>query len=175
MLVLISDVNAVNLDDYNIHVIASVLKQWLRDLPNPLMTFELYEEFLRVTGMATRFGVVIRGGPVFSFDHFTAAYCHVACRLAGQERSVERCVYSHRSAQQDSPEHARETHLPPSQVRRGKVFKKRFTAHCFSIDFNVQKDRKRSLTLSRVSGLIYQQGHVSSVLLVSEYADWAEK
>lgn len=44
------DVNSVNLDDYNIHVIASVLKQWLRDLPSPLMTFELYEEFLRAMG-----------------------------------------------------------------------------------------------------------------------------
>lgn len=44
------DIDNVNLDDYNIHVIASVFKQWLRDLPNPLMTFELYEEFLRVMG-----------------------------------------------------------------------------------------------------------------------------
>lgn len=44
------DIDSVNLDDYNIHVIASVFKQWLRDLPNPLMTFELYEEFLRVMG-----------------------------------------------------------------------------------------------------------------------------
>uniref|UniRef100_A0A8C3AS73 Myosin IXA n=1 Tax=Cyclopterus lumpus TaxID=8103 RepID=A0A8C3AS73_CYCLU len=42
-----TDVENVNLDDYNIHVIASVFKQWLRDLPNPLMTFELYEEFIR--------------------------------------------------------------------------------------------------------------------------------
>lgn len=40
----------MNLDDYNIHVIASVFKQWLRDLPNPLMTFELYEEFIRAMG-----------------------------------------------------------------------------------------------------------------------------
>lgn len=40
----------MNLDDYNIHVIASVFKQWLRDLPNPLMTFELYQEFLRAMG-----------------------------------------------------------------------------------------------------------------------------
>lgn len=47
---MLSDVNSVNLDDYNIHVIASVLKQWLRDLPSPLMTFELYEEFLRAMG-----------------------------------------------------------------------------------------------------------------------------
>ncbi len=46
----IPDVSSVNLDDYNIHVIASVLKQWLRDLPSPLMTFELYEEFLRAMG-----------------------------------------------------------------------------------------------------------------------------
>ncbi|XP_047196371.1 unconventional myosin-IXAa isoform X3 [Hippoglossus stenolepis] len=46
-----TDVDNMNLDDYNIHVIASVFKQWLRDLPNPLMTFELYEEFLRGVGL----------------------------------------------------------------------------------------------------------------------------
>ncbi|XP_077373722.1 unconventional myosin-IXAb-like isoform X2 [Festucalex cinctus] len=55
-----TDVSSVNLDDYNIHVIASVLKQWLRDLPSPLMTFELYQEFLRAMGQPnTR--EVIRG------------------------------------------------------------------------------------------------------------------
>uniref|UniRef100_A0A8C2WV46 Myosin IXA n=1 Tax=Cyclopterus lumpus TaxID=8103 RepID=A0A8C2WV46_CYCLU len=48
-----TDVSIVSLDDYNIHVIASVLKQWLRDLPSPLMTFELYEEFLRAMGELT--------------------------------------------------------------------------------------------------------------------------
>lgn len=46
----LTDVDSMNLDDYNIHVIASVFKQWLRDLPNPLMTFELYEEFIRAMG-----------------------------------------------------------------------------------------------------------------------------
>ncbi|XP_039995200.1 unconventional myosin-IXAa isoform X2 [Xiphias gladius] len=46
-----TDVDSMNLDDYNIHVIASVFKQWLRDLPNPLMTFELYEEFIRAMGL----------------------------------------------------------------------------------------------------------------------------
>lgn len=45
-----ADVENMNLDDYNIHVIASVFKQWLRDLPNPLLTFELYEEFIRAMG-----------------------------------------------------------------------------------------------------------------------------
>ncbi|XP_065813032.1 unconventional myosin-IXAb isoform X1 [Labrus bergylta] len=49
-----TDVDIVSLDDYNIHVIASVLKQWLRDLPSPLMTFELYEEFLRAMGQPDR-------------------------------------------------------------------------------------------------------------------------
>ncbi|XP_054864705.1 unconventional myosin-IXAa-like isoform X6 [Amphiprion ocellaris] len=55
-----TDVSSVNLDDYNIHVIASVLKQWLRDLPSPLMTFELYEEFLRAMGQPDK-REVIRG------------------------------------------------------------------------------------------------------------------
>ncbi|XP_030620550.1 unconventional myosin-IXAa [Chanos chanos] len=53
-----TDVNSMNLDDYNIHVIASVFKQWLRDLPNPLMTFELYEEFLRAMGLQDKKEVV---------------------------------------------------------------------------------------------------------------------
>uniref|UniRef100_A0A669DU12 Myosin IXA n=1 Tax=Oreochromis niloticus TaxID=8128 RepID=A0A669DU12_ORENI len=53
-----TDVNSVNLDDYNIHVIASVLKQWLRDLPSPLMTFELYEEFLRAMGQPDKREVI---------------------------------------------------------------------------------------------------------------------
>uniref|UniRef100_A0A8C5BKU2 Myosin IXA n=1 Tax=Gadus morhua TaxID=8049 RepID=A0A8C5BKU2_GADMO len=46
--------------DYTIHVIASVLKQWLRDLPNPLMTFELYDEFLRIMCLQDK-REVIRG------------------------------------------------------------------------------------------------------------------
>uniref|UniRef100_A0A1A8HQX1 Myosin IXa-like 1 n=1 Tax=Nothobranchius kuhntae TaxID=321403 RepID=A0A1A8HQX1_NOTKU len=50
-LALDTDVENMNLDDYNIHVIASVFKQWLRDLPSPLMTFELYEEFIRAMGL----------------------------------------------------------------------------------------------------------------------------
>uniref|UniRef100_A0A4W3IQ43 Myosin IXAa n=1 Tax=Callorhinchus milii TaxID=7868 RepID=A0A4W3IQ43_CALMI len=45
-----TDISSMNLDEYSIHVIASVFKQWLRDLPNPLMTFELYDECLRAMG-----------------------------------------------------------------------------------------------------------------------------
>ncbi|XP_078740414.1 unconventional myosin-IXa-like isoform X8 [Lampetra fluviatilis] len=46
-----NDVNSVNLDDYQVHVIGSVLKQWLRELPVPLMTFDLYDEFLRAVSV----------------------------------------------------------------------------------------------------------------------------
>lgn len=56
------DVDSTNLDDYNIHVIGSVFKQWLRELPNPLMTFELYEEFIRAMGkyLISDTGIVVR-------------------------------------------------------------------------------------------------------------------
>ncbi|XP_072138219.1 unconventional myosin-IXAa isoform X1 [Mobula birostris] len=49
-----TDINSMNLDEYSIHVIASVFKQWLRDLPNPLMTYELYDEILRAMGLQDR-------------------------------------------------------------------------------------------------------------------------
>uniref|UniRef100_A0A3P9AKM9 Myosin IXA n=1 Tax=Esox lucius TaxID=8010 RepID=A0A3P9AKM9_ESOLU len=85
-----TDVNSMNLDDYNIHVIASVFKQWLRDLPNPLMTFELYEEFLRAMCMQDK-KEVIRG--VYSIiDQLSRTHLNTLerlffhlVRIAGQE------------------------------------------------------------------------------------------
>ncbi|XP_053320238.1 unconventional myosin-IXb isoform X2 [Spea bombifrons] len=41
------DPNSVKLDSYPIHAITGILKQWLRELPEPLMTFAQYGEFLR--------------------------------------------------------------------------------------------------------------------------------
>ncbi|XP_041435950.1 unconventional myosin-IXb isoform X3 [Xenopus laevis] len=41
------DPNSVKLDNYPIHAITGILKQWLRELPEPLMTFAQYNEFLR--------------------------------------------------------------------------------------------------------------------------------
>ncbi|XP_078412285.1 unconventional myosin-IXb isoform X4 [Cetorhinus maximus] len=38
---------SVGLEKYHIHAITGVLKQWLRELPIPLMTFALYSDFLR--------------------------------------------------------------------------------------------------------------------------------
>nr|XP_006006188.1 PREDICTED: unconventional myosin-IXb isoform X2 [Latimeria chalumnae] len=42
-----TDPNLVRLENYPIHAITGILKQWLRELPDPLMTFSLYSDFLR--------------------------------------------------------------------------------------------------------------------------------
>ncbi|KAH0625728.1 hypothetical protein JD844_033934 [Phrynosoma platyrhinos] len=42
-----ADPNAVRLENYPIHTITGILKQWLRELPEPLMTFAQYSDFLR--------------------------------------------------------------------------------------------------------------------------------
>uniref|UniRef100_A0A1A8J5N9 Myosin IXb n=1 Tax=Nothobranchius kuhntae TaxID=321403 RepID=A0A1A8J5N9_NOTKU len=39
----------VCLDNYPIHTITGLVKRWLRDLPDPLMTFSLYNDFLLAT------------------------------------------------------------------------------------------------------------------------------
>ncbi|KAM6962551.1 unconventional myosin-IXb [Aplochiton taeniatus] len=39
--------HTVCLDDYPIHTVAGLLKQWLRELPDPIMTFIHYSDFLR--------------------------------------------------------------------------------------------------------------------------------
>ncbi|XP_054982407.1 unconventional myosin-IXb isoform X3 [Sorex araneus] len=42
-----TDPTAVQLENFPIHAITGVLKQWLRELPEPLMTFAQYSDFLR--------------------------------------------------------------------------------------------------------------------------------
>ncbi|XP_043838407.1 unconventional myosin-IXb isoform X9 [Dromiciops gliroides] len=42
-----ADPNSVKLENYPIHAITGVLKLWLRELPEPLMTFAQYNDFLR--------------------------------------------------------------------------------------------------------------------------------
>ncbi|KAJ8277352.1 hypothetical protein GJAV_G00074260 [Gymnothorax javanicus] len=41
-----SNPNGVCLDDYPIHTVTSLVKQWLRELPDPLMTFTHYNDFV---------------------------------------------------------------------------------------------------------------------------------
>ncbi|MEJ1287871.1 myosin IXb [Cricetulus griseus] len=46
-----TDPAAVKLEDFPIHAITGVLKQWLRELPEPLMTFAQYGDFLRAVAL----------------------------------------------------------------------------------------------------------------------------
>ncbi|KAM4547689.1 unconventional myosin-IXb isoform 4-T4 [Odontesthes bonariensis] len=41
-----TDPHLICLDDYPIHTVTGLLKQWLRELPDPLMTFTHYSDFL---------------------------------------------------------------------------------------------------------------------------------
>lgn len=38
------------LEDYPIHTVTGLVKQWLRELPDPLMTFAHYNDFLHAVG-----------------------------------------------------------------------------------------------------------------------------
>lgn len=40
-------VDDINFEDYQVHVLAAVLKSFLREMPEPLLTFDCYEAFLR--------------------------------------------------------------------------------------------------------------------------------
>lgn len=59
---LLSDPSTVKLENFPIHAITGVLKQWLRELPEPLMTFAQYGDFLRAVGESRDSG---KGGQVF--------------------------------------------------------------------------------------------------------------
>ncbi|KAF7706039.1 hypothetical protein HF521_019293 [Silurus meridionalis] len=42
---------STNLDNYQIHTVTGLIKSWLRELPEPLMTFNLYNDFLYAADM----------------------------------------------------------------------------------------------------------------------------
>lgn len=44
------DPHLVHLEDYPIHTVTGLVKQWLRELPDPLMTFTHYSDFLHAVG-----------------------------------------------------------------------------------------------------------------------------
>lgn len=45
-----TDPESVCLKNYVIHTITGLVKRWLRELPDPLMTFDLYTDFLHAVG-----------------------------------------------------------------------------------------------------------------------------
>ena len=40
----------LSIEEYPVHVLTAALKCFLRELPEPLLTFELYDEFLQASG-----------------------------------------------------------------------------------------------------------------------------
>ncbi|BFZ01247.1 hypothetical protein BsWGS_04286 [Bradybaena similaris] len=80
-----SDVEAVILENYHVHVLASVLKLFLRNLPEPLLTFDLYDDFLRTTEIKDEKELikslfdVLRKLPRANFDLFERLCFHLAC------------------------------------------------------------------------------------------------
>ena len=50
------DPYCAKLDDYGVHTVAAIVKQFLRDLPEPLLTFGLYTEFLQATAIEDKHG-----------------------------------------------------------------------------------------------------------------------
>lgn len=44
------DMTAIDIEEYPIHTLTTVLKYFFRELPEPLLTFELYDDFLRTAG-----------------------------------------------------------------------------------------------------------------------------
>lgn len=45
-----TDPESACLGSYVIHTITGLVKRWLRELPDPLMTFDLYTDFLHAAG-----------------------------------------------------------------------------------------------------------------------------
>uniref|UniRef100_A0A2C9KA35 Unconventional myosin-IXb n=1 Tax=Biomphalaria glabrata TaxID=6526 RepID=A0A2C9KA35_BIOGL len=78
------DVEAVNLEEYPVHVLAATLKLYLRNLPEPLMTFELYDDFLRTMEikeekeLINSLFAIIRKLPKANFDLFERLVFHLA-------------------------------------------------------------------------------------------------
>ncbi|CAG5114802.1 unnamed protein product, partial [Candidula unifasciata] len=80
-----ADVEAVVLENYHVHVLASVLKLFLRNLPEPLLTFDLYDDFLRTTEIQDEKELikslfeVLKKLPRANFDLFERLCFHLAC------------------------------------------------------------------------------------------------
>ncbi|VVC45493.1 Ubiquitin-related domain,Myosin head, motor domain,Rho GTPase-activating protein domain,P-loop [Cinara cedri] len=47
-----NDVSKIELEKYQVHVLASVLKSFLREMPEPLLTFDCYDDFIRAASLS---------------------------------------------------------------------------------------------------------------------------
>ena len=82
----------VDLKEQPVHVLTAVLKSFLREMPQPLLTFERYEEFLRAADIAddqertSSLMALIQELPVHHFDLLERIVFHLT-RVALNEKS----------------------------------------------------------------------------------------
>lgn len=67
------DPHLVCLEDYPIHTVTGLVKQWLRELPDPLMTFTHYSDFLHAVGEKDFTQDTLCTGLFFSVFFFTCS------------------------------------------------------------------------------------------------------
>ncbi|KAK6631291.1 hypothetical protein RUM44_005817 [Polyplax serrata] len=82
----------VNFENYQVHVLTSVLKCFFREMPEPLLTFDCYEDFLRAANLtephdrvSTLFAI-LKKLPKPNFDLMERLIFHLA-RVASQEET----------------------------------------------------------------------------------------
>lgn len=70
------DPHLVCLEDYPIHTVTGLVKQWLRELPDPLMTFTHYNDFLHAVGEED---VSHQGAAFYNSQSFLFSFFYICC------------------------------------------------------------------------------------------------
>ncbi|XP_023214421.1 unconventional myosin-IXa-like [Centruroides sculpturatus] len=84
------DPSSVDLDSFPVHVLTTVLKSFFREMPEPLMTYELYDDFIRACELSDfmeriqTIYIHLHKLPVANFDVLERLVFHLA-RVAQQE------------------------------------------------------------------------------------------
>ncbi|XP_024085498.1 unconventional myosin-IXa-like isoform X2 [Cimex lectularius] len=76
------EIEKIQFEQYQVHVLASVLKSFLREMPEPLLTFDCYEDFLRAANLtedrvSTMF-TILKKLPSLNFDLMERLIFHLA-------------------------------------------------------------------------------------------------
>lgn len=71
----------VDLDSYSVHVLTAVLKSFFREMPNPLLTYQLYDDFLWTTAISD------------PSERIQAIYSHIAKLPRANYEMLERLIF----------------------------------------------------------------------------------
>uniref|UniRef100_A0A672V2S6 Myosin IXB n=1 Tax=Strigops habroptila TaxID=2489341 RepID=A0A672V2S6_STRHB len=107
-----ADPNSVKLENYPIHTITGVLKQWLRELPDPLMTSAQYNDFLRAVELPEK------------QEQLSAIYSVLEQLPQANHNTLERLIFhlvKYLIPPSLSPEHLKKEMLIKEQIRKYKI------------------------------------------------------